>query len=80
MLVRVREWISVMQKRFEGYEHLYSGQYFAPQMLGPESPGRCERLTFILGTIVLALVVPIAIQLARYFFRRVRRKRVKSLL
>ncbi len=80
MLVRVREWISVMQKRFEGYEHLYSGQYFAPQMRGPESSGRCERLTFILGTIVFALVLPIAIQLARYFFRRVRRKRVKSLL
>ena len=73
-LTRLRSWVSLMQKRFAGYEHLYSGMYFDPRCAAPPSTTMLERLAFWLGAGFTWVAAPITIPLARYYTRRVRKR------
>lgn len=72
-LENVRNWVSRMQKRFEGYTHLYSGLYLSPHSQHPTRPPLIDRLAFWLGGLSMVSLFPITVPLIIFLVFRARR-------
>ena len=57
-LAKLRAWIGRMQERFNDYDHLYSGAYFAPHSRPPIWASPLERTTFWLDAVVMIAMLP----------------------
>lgn len=62
-LERLRKWLATMQKRFEGYDRLYSGVYFPPHTQRPKIATGSERLVFWIGAALMVAAFPIIVPL-----------------
>jgi len=60
-LVRLRQWIGVMQLRFRNFPHLYSGACFSPHVDAPIRAGTLQRVAFSTGVLLTILFLPIAL-------------------
>jgi glutathione S-transferase len=69
----LRAWIGRMQARFEGYEHLYSGVYFAPHSPPPPAARPVDRAAFWLGGVFMVCLFPITVPLIAFLALRNRR-------
>ena len=69
----LRAWISRMQTRFEGYEHLYSAPFFEPRGMEPEKAPRFERAFYWLSCLCIWLVFPITLAVTLFYVARVNR-------
>jgi hypothetical protein len=66
-------WISRMQTRFEGCEHLYSAPFFKPRGIEPEKAPRFERASYWLSCLCIWLVFPITLAVTLFYVARVNR-------
>ena len=73
-LTGIRNWIGIMQKRFEDYPHLYSGKFFEPNKPHPKSTDIFQQLIFFLGVFSILLAAPLTIPFMIFLMRRVPRK------
>ena len=73
-LAGIRNWIGVMQKRFEDYPHLYSGKFFEPNKPHPKSTDIFQKSIFFLGVFSILLAAPVTIPFMIFLMRRVPRK------
>lgn len=65
-LEHLRKWLATMQKRFEGYDRLYSGVYFPPHTLRPKIATGSERLVFWIGAALILAAFPITVPLITF--------------
>ena len=72
-LAKLRAWIGTMQERFNDYDHLYSGAYFAPHSRPPIWASPLERTTFWLGAVVMIAMFPLTVPLVAFLAIRNRR-------
>ncbi len=72
-LGKLRAWIGRMQERFNDYNHLYSGAYFAPHSRPPVWDSPLQRTTFWLGAVFMVAMFPITIPLIAFLAIRNRR-------
>lgn len=70
-LPRMRAWIAIMQERFAGYPHLYSGVYFEPHSPAPAHASFLEQGAFWFGSIGMLVAFPITIPLILFFAYRI---------
>jgi len=73
-LASIRNWIGIMQKRFEDYPHLYSGKFFEPNKPHPKATDIFQQLIFFLGVFSILLAAPVTIPFMIFLMRRVPRK------
>ena len=73
-LASIRNWIGIMQKRFEDYPHLYSGKFFEPNKSPPKSTDIFQQLIFFLGVFSILLAGPVTIPFMIFLMQRVPRK------
>lgn len=60
-LVRLRQWIEVMQVRYRKFPHLYSGLYFHPHVNAPPCAGAIQRFAFWTGALLTTAALPVAL-------------------
>ena len=77
-LINFREWIVIMQKRFQGYPYIYSANYFASDVSSPKNAGFFQRGIFFLGLCVMIAALPITIPLILFLMRKVKEHRIKN--
>ena len=59
-----------MHERFEDYPHLYSGEFFEPNLPLPKSSSLLQRLFFYFGIIIMFLAFPITLPLALFLMKK----------
>lgn len=69
-LSRLRNWIGVMQERYEKIGHLYSGQFFEPFAPPPKVATGLQQMLFYLGFACVVVCLPITLPLVLFFIVR----------
>ena len=69
-LFNLRNWILKMHERFEDYPHLYSGEFFEPNLPLPKSSSFLQRIFFYFGIIIMFLAFPITLPLALFLMKK----------
>jgi hypothetical protein len=77
-LSKFREWILIMQNRFDSYPYLYSAKYFESEVRLPDNTGLIQRIVFFLGLIVMILSIPLTLPLVFFLMARVQESRIKN--
>lgn len=72
-LFNLRNWISEMHERFKDYPHLYSGEFFEPNLHFPKPSSFLHRVTFYFGMLIMFLAFPVTLLLALFFMKKVPR-------
>lgn len=72
-LSRLRQWIGVMQERYEKVGHLYSGQFFEPFAPPPKVATGLQQMLFYLGFACVVVCLPITLPLMLFFIARTTR-------
>ena len=66
----LRQWIGVMQGRYEKVGHLYSGQFFEPYAPPPKVATGLQQMLFYLGFACVVVCLPITLPFVLIFIMR----------
>lgn len=69
-LAEVRNWISLMHKRFKDYPYLHSGIHFEPIITKSISTSLSQRLVFYFGMIIMFVGFPVTLLLVIWCMRK----------
>lgn len=66
----LRQWIGVMQERYQKLGHLYSGQFFEPYAPRPQVATGLQKMMFYMGFAGVVACLPITLPLVLFFIAR----------